>query len=79
MPARSERGPEPVAGPGEVGVDRGGPQTGVDTHEQEPQVRAEQVVDGVAAEGLELGTPHDRRRLPTGGRRSGCVVARPAQ
>jgi hypothetical protein len=58
-----QRRPEPVPAPGEVGVDRGGPQSGVDPDEQQADVGAEQIVDGGPVEGLELGAGEARRQL----------------
>jgi hypothetical protein len=47
-------GPEPVARPREVGVDGSGPQARVDADEQQIDAIAEQVVDRLAAERVEL-------------------------
>ena len=54
--ARSQqRRIEAVAGMGEVGLRRGGPQTGVDPDEQQPQPRTDEVGHDRVAVGLELG------------------------
>ena len=62
-PGAQQRGVEPVAGAGEVGLRGGGPQARVDADEQQPQRLAggrEEVGHLHVAEGLELGPgePH---------------------
>jgi hypothetical protein len=58
-----QRRPEPVAATGEVGIDRRGPQTGVDADEQQPQIGAEQIVDRRPVERLELGPAEARCQI----------------
>src|SRR5262249_51904176 len=52
--AAVERGPEAVAGAAEVAADGGGVETGVDADEQDDQVFADEIRDGLVVRGEEL-------------------------
>src|SRR3954462_10764024 len=58
-----QRGPEAVAGPGEVMAGGGGVQTGIDADEQHPQIGADDVADAFASGAGDLG----RCRFTRGG------------